>query len=201
MERSVQTVCLILLALAMIACSAATSATQESTPTPSEGFYPFTTKTGIEEVDTIIETIASGDAQMLRSLIQFTDTKCTKAEGMGGPPKCRAGEAEGMPVEVLPILGPEGHFFYKEEIEEWTGVEADGVYAIYQVSSEVYSEPEFPAGKYAVMFVDKRSPAIISLRLDNGQIVRVDYILDLSPEISKGWIEREAANVILAPLK
>jgi hypothetical protein len=49
------------------------------------------------------------------------------------------------------------------------------------------------------MFVDQEAPAVITLRLANGKIVRVDYILDLSPEESNGWIEREASRVILAP--
>jgi hypothetical protein len=138
---------------------------------------------------------------MLRSLIQFTDTKCTTADGLGGPPKCREGEAEGTPVEVLPIFGPEGHFFHKEDIEDWTGIKAVGLYAVYEVSSEAVSEPDYPAGRYAVMFLDQENQGVTSLRVDNGRIVRVDYILDGSPETWNGWMEREASNVILAPVK
>lgn len=201
MKQSVQTVCLVLLVFALCACSAVTPATPASQPTPSEGFHPLTTRTGIEDVDKIVEVVSSGDLSTLRSLIQFTNTKCTKAEGLGGPPKCRDGEVEGTPVEVLPIFGPEGHFFHKEDIEEWSGVEADGLYAVYEVSPDFVSEADYPSGKHAIMFVDKENESVISLRVDQGKIVRVDYLFDTSPEQLNGWLEREASNVILAPMK
>lgn len=199
MKRFAATVWIALLALALFACSPATSITQEVVPTHTEGFHPLTTRTGIEDVDNIVEVVASGDVEALRSLIQFTNTKCTQQDGLGGPPKCRAGEAEGTPVEVLPIFGPEGYFLLKEEIGKWTGVEATGLYAVYEVSSKVVSDPDYPAGTYAVMFVDKENEAVVSLRLDDGSIVRVDYLLDTSPEELNGWIQREASQVLLAP--
>jgi hypothetical protein len=202
-KKHIQIISLVLLALALFACSAVTPATPAPQPTlsePSEGFHPLTTQTGIEEVDKVVDAVESGDIQMLWSLIQFTNTKCTTADGLGGPPKCRAGEVEGTPVEVLPIFGSEGHFFHKADIEDWTGVKADGLYAIYEVSSEIVSDPDYPSGKYAVMFVDKKNATVVCLRVDNGRIVRVDYILDISPDSVDGWIQREASNVILAPV-
>jgi hypothetical protein len=102
---------------------------------------------------------------------------------------------------VLPILSSEGHFLYKEDIEDWKGVKADGLYAVYEVSSEVASDPDYPSGKYAVMFVDRENQSVISLRVDNGKVVRLDDILDISPDSVDGWIQREASNVILAPAK
>jgi hypothetical protein len=203
-KKHIQIISLVLLALALFACSAVTPAAPAPQPTlseASEGFHPLTTRTGIEEVDKVVEAVESGDIQMLRSLIQFTNTKCTTADGLGGPPKCRAGEVEGPPVEVLPILGPEGHFFHKEDIKDWTGVKAEGLYAVYEVSSEVVSDPYYPNGKYAVMFFDKENQSVVTLRVDNGRIVRVDYILDISPDSVDGWIQREASNVILAPVQ
>jgi hypothetical protein len=203
MKKYIQTLYLILLAFLLLACSAAIPATAEPLPTPSkasEVFHPLTTRSGIEDVDKVLDVVASGDIQVLRSLIQFTNTRCTTAEGLGGPPKCRAGEAEGTPVEVLPILGPEGHFFHREDIQDWIGVDAAGLYAIYEVSTEVISDPDYPSGRYAVMFFDKENQSVISLRIANGRIVRVDYILDTSPEILNEWIQREASNVILAPV-
>jgi hypothetical protein len=107
---------------------------------------------------------------------------------------------EGTPVEVLPILGPEGHFFHKDEIEEWKGVEGDGLYAIYEVSSEDASDPDYPAGQYAIMFAGKEDQPVISLRVADGKIVRVDYLFDNDRGSLNEWLEREAADVILAPV-
>jgi hypothetical protein len=203
-KKYTQTIYLVLFAFTLLACSTATPATPAPQPTPSkpsEGLYPLTTRTGIEEVDKILDVVASGDIQMLLSLIQFTNTRCTTAEGLGGPPKCREGEAEGTPVEVLPILGSEGYFFYREDIDEWSGINANGLYAVYEVSPEFVSEPDYPSGKYVVMFVDQKNATVVSLRVDQGKIVRVDYLLDTSPEQLNGWLEREASTVILPPLK
>jgi hypothetical protein len=200
MKRYSQFVLTILLAVVLFACSPATPASPEATPTVAGEFHPLTTRTNIQEVDQVIEIVASDNPESLRSLIQFTNTKCTRAEGLGGPPKCRAGEVEGTPVDALPIFGSEGHFIYKEDIEEWPGVQADGLYAVYEVSSEVVSDPDYPSGMYAVMFTDKANQTITSLRVEDGKIVRVDYILDNSPNVVNGWIEREAAKVILAPV-
>jgi hypothetical protein len=227
MKRDAQIVLVILLALGLVACSPAKPTTQPASqtlepsptaealptqersptrePTPDSQpertapYHPLTTRTGIEDVDKIVDVVARDDAQMLRSLIQFTDTKCTTADGLGGPPKCRAGEVEGTPVEVLPILGPEGHFFHKEDIEDWAGVKAAGLYAVYEVSSEGVPDPDYPAGQYAAMFFDKENQWVISLRVANGKIVRVDYLFDTSPKMLNEWLQREAANVILAP--
>ena len=106
----------------MFACSPISTATQglEWTvqPTSAETDHPLTTRTGNEEIDHILDVVANGDAQALQSLTQFTNAKCTKQDGLGSPPKCRAGEAEGTPVEVLPFLGPEGNFLHKEEIDQ-----------------------------------------------------------------------------------
>jgi len=204
MKRYFPIVVTILFLLGISACAQVTPAPQDIAPTPQPttagGFHPLTTRTGIEEIDNILDVVANGDIERLRSLIQFTNTKCTQLEGLGGPPKCRAGEAEGTPVEVFPFLGPEGSFFRKDEIENWPGVEATDLYAVYQVSPAVIYEENYPAGKYAVMFVEKENQSVISLRVDNGRIVRVDYIFDLSPEVLNGWLQREASTVILAPV-
>ncbi len=190
-----------ILALALFACAPVTPTAQVVAPTPQGEFHPLTTRTGLADVDRVIAAVAGSDAEVLRSLIQFTNTKCTTAEGLGGPPKCREGEAEGIPVEVLPFLGPEGHFLRKDEIGNWAGVDAAGLYAVYEVSPAVTYEENYPAGKYAIMLVDKKNQAVISLRVDNGKIVRVDDILDTSPEAVTGWIQREASTILIAPVQ
>lgn len=116
------------------------AAAPESQPTSTQNYHPPETRVGIGEVDKVINAVASGDPQLLRSLVKFTTAKCTLLDGLGGPPKCRAGEAEGAPVEVLPFLGAEGSFIRKDEIENWQGIEVSGLYAIYRVSAAVTYE-------------------------------------------------------------
>jgi hypothetical protein len=138
--------------------------------------------------------------QSLRALIEFTNAECTQQDGLGGPPKCRTGEAEGTPVEVLAFLGSEGSFLRKDEIDNWTGVQAAGVYAIYEVNAAVITaEQYYPTGRYVILFVSEENQLATALRIGESGIVRVDTIFDASPASLDAMIEREALNVLLAP--
>jgi len=196
----------LLVAVFLIAsCAPAPTATEQVVPPTSEsstrqGFHPLDTQTGLEEIDNILKTVAGGDAQMLQSLVGFTRAECTNREGLGGPPKCREGEAEGTKVDVLPSLGPEGSFMRSDEMENWAGIEVSGLYAIYRVSPAVTYEQYYPAGEYAIVYVGEENQPAISLRVDNGMIVRVDYILDTSAGSLAGLLQREASQLILEPV-
>ena len=198
MKRYIQIVSAVFLIAEIVACTPIVAATSTLQPTLIETYYPLTIRTGIEEIDHILD--ASGDVQKLRSLIQFTSARCTKLDGLGGPPNCLPHEGKGTPVDVLPFLGPEGSFLRKDEIENWQGFEASGIYAIYEISIDAFFDENYPAGQYAILFVGKENQPAISLRVSNGRIVRVDYIFDNSPESLGAILQREAARLILAPV-
>jgi len=200
MKRFAQIALIVLLAWMLFGCSAVTPPTQETAPTPTERFHPLRTRTGIQEVDNILDVVASGDVETLRSLIQFTDAKCTWRDGLGGPPKCREGEVEGTQVEVLPFIGPEGSFYRKSEIEDWQGIDASGLYAVIEVSPDAYSDENYPSGQYAIVFIGNEPGPATALHVTNGKLLRIDYLLDDSPESLSAWLKREASKVILAPV-
>jgi len=204
MERPIQNILMILLLWGIAACAPVTPATQEaappSQPASAEGLHPLSTRTGLAEIDKILDVLARDDDEELRSLIQFTDAECTQAEGLGGPPKCRAGEAQGTPVEVLPFLGSEGSFLRRDEIEKWQGVDATGLYAIYEVSPAVIFEQYYPAGEQVILLVEKEPQSAVALRISDGRIVRVDYLPGALPEFLKETLQNEAGTVILPPL-
>ena len=77
----------------------------------------FTTTIEMEEIKPVIEAFLYGAVSDRASLVSYTTTACTIADGLGGPPKCEDGEAEGTLVEVLPVLGGEGTFSRSESIE------------------------------------------------------------------------------------
>jgi hypothetical protein len=154
----------------------------------------------MEEIDPVLEAIASTDKQALISLIEYTRAKCTNAEGLGGPPKCREGEAEGTSMEVLPFLGGEGSYFRKEEIASWQGINVAALYAIYEVdSSRILVEESYPPGEFAIVLVGAEEQSSVALRVTDGRIVRVDYLFEPIPESLNALVQREAAKVILAP--
>lgn len=148
-------------------------------------------RTGIAELDNIIEVALGGDVDELRSLIQFTQTYCTYAEGLGGPPKCLSGQAEGTPVEVLPFLGSEGSFIRKDNMHDWDGVQVASLYAVYEVSDSVFTDESYPRGEYAIVFIaDGEQSSGITLQVRQGRIVRIDYGFTSPPEISESWVVR-----------
>lgn len=205
MKRTVPIALTLLLFILISACTPVTPATQDAAPSNAwvspESYHPLTTRTGNAEIDNVLDAVASGDARQLRALVQFTNAPCTQREGLGGPPKCREGESEGTLVDVLPFIGSEGSFFRKDEIGNWQGVDATGLYAVYEVSPAVTAEQYYPLGKYAIVLVgsDQQSPVV--LRVDQGRIVRVDSLFVDSLQSLKAAVQREAGTVILPPLE
>ncbi|UYN90353.1 MAG: hypothetical protein KIT08_03720 [Anaerolineales bacterium] len=179
-----QRTCIVVIAALAIFVSACAAPTQ------------LNERTGIAELDSIIEIALSGDAAQLRSLIEFTPAYCTNAEGLGGPPKCLPDEAEGAMVEVLPFLGAEGNFIRRSDIESWNGVQIESLYAVYEVSDAAYSDENYPRGEYALVFLTDRG-ASITLQVTKGRIVRIDYGFMAPPVIDQNTVVRylvEPAN-------
>lgn len=207
MKRSSAIIAMILLTIIIYGCGPVTAipATQEPVATAQPiqaepAYHPLTTQTGIAELDAVLEAVASRDAQTLRSFLELTDTKCTTSEGLGGPPKCREGEEEGTPVRVLPFLGPEGHFLREEELEDWPGIDARGLYAVYEVSPEAFADENYPAGEHALLLAGTETSPMISLRVRDGKIVRIDnFFQEVSLAAVQEILQREASTVLLAP--
>lgn len=193
--------------LLMLACASPAASTREVMPTSSitetgvgeveAQSHPLSTRTGIPDIDVVLDAVESGDPNALRELFRYTRTSCTNAEGLGGPPKCRDGEAAGTMVEVLPFLGPEGSFLRVDEVGDFPGLNVTGLYAVYQVSEKAYSDEDYPAGEYAAIFVGDSNLSTVILQITEGGIVRIDYVFD--PETLKTIVERDASGLILPP--
>ena len=131
--------------------------------------------TGVLELDRIIDAALRGGKDELKSLMKFNQVKCTLAEGLGGPPKCLAGEQDGTVVEALPILDSEGHFLRKADLESWNGLDVSALFAVYEVSDSAYSDENYPAGQYAIVFVAADQTTSWTLQVDQGTIIRLDH--------------------------
>ena len=174
--------------------STATSTTTEEPKSP--GSYPLSTRTGIADVDEVLAAVESGDAQALRDLVRFTAVRCTTADGLGGLPKCRESEADGMLVTGLPLIGPEGSFMRESDLANLTFMEVIGVYAVYSVSESAYAEEAYPAGEYTVMVTTGVDPIYVAYQIREG-IVRIDTVFSQSSR--DAVIQRDASELILAP--
>lgn len=156
--------------------------------------YPPETRTGFPELDAIIDAVLAHDIKALRGLTQYTQVGCTHADGLGGPPKCLDGEAKDTIVEVVPFLGSEGHHQRRVDYEFWSGPDVRGLLAAYRVSSTALSKASYPAGEYALVFLDARGIAGITLQVSRGRVVRYDYGF---PGSVQSDLENDSAEIIL----
>ncbi|MDJ0754771.1 MAG: hypothetical protein QNJ45_14700 [Ardenticatenaceae bacterium] len=166
---------------------------------PQRAVYSLDIQTQIPEIDRILQAIRAKDTAPLRELVQFTTVACTNETGMGGPPKCWAGPyqssplEDGTPVEVIPILGPEGMWVFPETLvptlEELTTL--TGIYAIYSLNAD-HSE-----GQYGILFLQE-GDLPVEVRVDEG-IVAIYYHYfrqDGSPE---NIVAQYAQEFVLPP--
>lgn len=184
---------ILLLVLFVIPVGRKTSITS---PQPEVRYQERVGHTGIADLDLIIDSVLAGIPEDQLQLLQFSTLACTHAEGLGGPPKCREGEEEGTKVDVFPFLGPEGHHLRWEEMSNWDGIQASEVYAAYRVSTQIYSEPAYPTGEYAIVFLTENEKLHLTLQVTAGKIVRIDNNFGNPADID---LERVASEIILAP--
>jgi hypothetical protein len=184
---------ILLLVLFVIPISRETTITA---PEPEISYQELTNLTGIAEIDDAIEAVLTRDLDAQIQLLHFSTLPCTYREGLGGPPKCLDDEAEGTEIEVFPFLGPEGHHMRKEEIADWSGIQASDVYAVYRNSKQVYSDEAYPAGEYAIMFTTDSENFYLTLQVTGGKIVRIDNNFGAPADID---LDQVASEIILAP--
>ena len=201
-----QVVYLLLVLLLISACSpiAAPTAEESATTEPeststTEKYHSLDTRTGIAEIDTVLEAVESNDPQKLRDAIHYSTLACKTVNALGGPPPCHEGEAEGTLVEALPILGSEGGHLRKEDIKDSFVLDVTDLYAVYRVSEKVFSDANYPKGDYGVILVGADNSSNVFLQIKAGGIVRFDFVMNDSPDALRNILERDASEVILAP--
>ena len=111
-------------------------------------------------------------------VIQFSQIACANVEGLGGPPSCPEGVAEGTELEVFPTLGGEGSYVAPENIETFfNNFLLKNLYAVYRVTPNPNIEPYYPEGEYAMIFernINDISLPVV-LRVMDGKVVRMDF--------------------------
>ncbi len=167
-------------------------------PTP----VPRDTKTGIPEVDSVIETILSNDLDARQALVRFVTLGCTTADGLGATPQCEDGQAEGTLVDFLPLGGPgEGHSIPASEAGRVLEFEAESLFGAYVVSEELPDFADYPHGTFALFFTIVPSEGSyndsVILRIDDeGYIVRVDFLGGMPLDF---YFEQKVADLLETP--
>jgi hypothetical protein len=154
------------------------------TPTPWIDIeYPPGTRTGIAEIDLVIDAVMFQDANARIDLIRYTTSACTTADGFGGPPKCEPGEIKDTPVDAFPVLNSEGFQVRPDEIREVFDFTVRGLLAVYRVPEDAYETDYWPAGEYGLVFTseDDQYPHVIVILVEDGHIVRLEFNVGWPP--------------------
>ena len=174
-----------------------------TTPTPSPAVdieYPPYWHTGIGEIDTVIDAVMGEDVNARIELVRYTSAACTTGDGLGGPPQCRSDEEDGKIVETFPVLYSEGTHVRPEEIEEVMDFRVRGLLAVYHVPDDAYEADYWPAGDYGIVFTSEEGdfPHVVVMLIENGQIVRLDFLLAWPP-FEQIWARSD--EFVLPPMR
>jgi hypothetical protein len=140
------------------------TSTASASPTPGASTTPALSptaviETGIASVDAVARAVAADDFASLESLAVFDALPCTTTvEGIGGPPECRAGEADGTPVDVLLGAACEGYYVREGELTfETLSIGRPGggnpLYGVYASSSNLAGG--WPRAKYVIVLYNE----------------------------------------------
>jgi len=116
-------------------------------PTPAPGVI------GVPAFDELAERFVEGDIAGLVDAVRYTALACETVQGLGGPPECRPGEAEGTIVHVIPFSSCEGEYKREDQLVPLleAQVERDpGLYAAFSLRDR--GTPERPLGEYGILF-------------------------------------------------
>jgi Tol biopolymer transport system component len=141
-------------------------------------------RTGIEDVDAIIDAVESRDSRVLRHLLQFTPIACTaNLLGLGGPPLCRPDEADGTIVDAFPVASCEGLYLRPDEMDGLLDSLTVGQLSLYAVY--VPKAGSWPGGDYVAVFARPVSQAGViaeEVFITDGRIVGVGDGCGVAPE-------------------
>jgi len=150
----------------------------EITPQTTFDPLPDTTRYGVAKVDAILDVLLSGKSDAFPPFIVYTNAPCTTKSGLGGPPPCQGDEKDGTPVDVLPSMGTEGTFIRKsgDNLIDLPGYVQ--ILGAFSVKADFKSEQYFPAGKYGLVLLVRKTQ-MVTLRVSDDGIIRVDYPLQM----------------------
>ena len=189
----------LILAIAMLSILTACGGTSTAPPAATAEPKKSERRTGIEGVDSVVDAVVSGDLEMLRRLLRFTSISCeVNPLGIGAPPGCRLGEADGTPVDALPMAQCEGFYVRADEIDTTLESLTSGDASLYAVYLE--APGSWPPGDY-VAVLSRNSPTLgevgQQLVIADGRLVGVVESCGLTPEqmVESGYFD----GVVLPP--
>lgn len=135
-------------------------------PLPTPDSSANARRTGIAQVDAVIDAVLSGDAQAFEAVTKFVPMACTATPVGIGAFYCQEGEPDGTVTDVLPAAQCEGHFLRR------------GNFSLPGDTLTLYAVVRSEAG-YGIVFSRLVGPSQanwgLRLVIEGGRIVSVNY--------------------------
>jgi hypothetical protein len=91
-------------------------------------------RAGIEVIDSFLDALRAEDLDAMLDLVSYQQVGCiVEPVGIGGPPFCEEGEAEGTVLDVIPAGQCEGFYMRREELRDGLHDLAGKPWAIFAV--------------------------------------------------------------------
>lgn len=104
-------------------------------------------RTGIAEVDRVIEAVEAEDIQTLAGMVTYFEQPCGPPGGIPSPPQCPEGEPDGTPVDVWWSATCEGYYVSRAETESHIMGRVEDVglrlYAVYRDGSQLGFDADY----------------------------------------------------------
>ena len=138
--------------------------------------YPQQVRTGVEEVDQVIENFLVRKFFWRREMVRTLTTGCTLSDVGVGPPLCQDGQAEGTEVEVFPYRKHRVmEYATLDELDTFLEFPLGGLYAVYRVSETGFEAEWAPRGEYSVVFVSAEGELGVEVIMEGGEVVRIEF--------------------------
>jgi hypothetical protein len=160
-----------------------TPAIDEGSPEPSPKVEPVPERTGVEELDPIIEAFILQDMKSLLPQLRYQTLGCGLTPGVGGSPPCRPDQDLGALVDAMPVSACEFGYYLPHEFEAFFApFLQQEVYGVYEATPQV----RFP-GDYVIVLTRPRpdDPSLqiaMELTVKDGRVVGVHSGCPATPE-------------------
>ena len=175
--------------------SSATAAPVATLPLGTGGAIPAI-------VTQVIAAVATGQADAVTTLLAYQQVGCTTAQGAGGPPKCKPGDAAGTVYRVFATGTCEGEWVENAQTRIADLVAASGpMYAAVKVKAPSPDpEPYWPKGESLIYFRGKGGTPGTYFIMSADRIVRAHRICDLHDQPqADAFIQKLGGTEYLVP--
>ena len=148
----------------------------DSTALPIATVEETPRRTGIAEIDAILDAVESGEPDRILALVRLTPIPCEPPTSVRGLVICDPDQEEGSPVDVIPVSLCEESAQGRDDLDFYlrTYMVDPALYGVYR------APPAFePSAQYVAVF--SKAPhawtEVLAFAIDDGEIVKIFFAL------------------------